>query len=120
MASPSTTANDHGEAVEMVSRTNVAAASREGVLDKAEVKISEASLENQHDVLATTKSTDDDLKNMRRMGKEQQLVRNFRVMSLAAFSAIATAAWEIGQSSLVAQLGEVTDRFQAFSWSPLD
>ena len=97
MASSSATAIDHGEAVEMVSRASIPT-SREGVLEKTEARtiVSEDTLENQDDTLAATKSTHDDLQNMRRMGKEQQLVRNFRVMSLAAFSALCTASWEIG------------------------
>lgn len=43
-----------------------------------------------------SKSTAADAYNMRRMGKSQQLVRHFRVLSVASFVAIATAAWEIG------------------------
>jgi choline transport protein len=30
------------------------------------------------------------------MGKDQQLVRQFRLLSIASFVAIATATWEIG------------------------
>ena len=43
-----------------------------------------------------TKSTRDDNENMRRMGWRQELVRHFRLLSVASFAAIATAAWEIG------------------------
>lgn len=99
MASSSATDGIHGEAVEMTRRVSIAGSSRGGALEKTEVRtnVSEDSVEDQnHGILATTKSTNDDLQNMRRMGKEQQLVRNFRVMSLAAFSALCTAAWEIG------------------------
>jgi hypothetical protein len=42
------------------------------------------------------KSTRDDIRGMRRMGKEQQLVRTFRQLSLTSFVALATATWEIG------------------------
>lgn len=42
------------------------------------------------------KSTNADQQNMQRMGKNQQLVRHFRVLSMASFVAIATAAWELG------------------------
>ena len=54
--------------------------------------------EESDDVIAdpATKSTHDDAVHMRRMGRTQQLVRNFRVLSVASFVAIATAAWEIG------------------------
>ena len=46
------------------------------------------------------KSTNADAVNMRRMGKNQQLVRHFRVLSMASFVAIATAVWEIGLFNL--------------------
>ena len=46
------------------------------------------------------KSTDLDAANMARMGKDQQLMRHFRVLSMASFVAIATAAWEIGLFNL--------------------
>lgn len=41
------------------------------------------------------KSTSADVVNMRRMGKDQQLVRHFRVMSMASFVGVASAAWEL-------------------------
>ena len=44
----------------------------------------------------TYKSTRDDDLHMQRMGRSQQLSRNFRALSVASFVAIATAAWEIG------------------------
>ena len=43
-----------------------------------------------------TKSTHADIQGMRRMGKEQQFVRNFRQLSIVSFVALATASWEIG------------------------
>ncbi len=46
------------------------------------------------------KSTSADAANMDRMGKSQQLVRHFRVISMASFVAIATAVWEIGLFNL--------------------
>ena len=51
--------------------------------------------EGLHDVL-DARFHQRDADNMRRMGKEQQLVRHFRLMSIASFVAIATATWEIG------------------------
>ena len=53
-------------------------------------------VEDQDGTLRATKSTRDDAKDMRRMGKDQQLVRNFQLITIMSFSAIATAAWEIG------------------------
>ena len=55
-----------------------------------------ASVEDQSGTLMATKSTQDDILGMRRMGKDQQFVRNFRLFSITAFVAIATASWEIG------------------------
>jgi hypothetical protein len=40
--------------------------------------------------------TNASIEGMRRMGKDQQLVRHFRLLSITSFVAIATAAWEIG------------------------
>ncbi|KAK3632993.1 hypothetical protein LTR56_016041 [Elasticomyces elasticus] len=44
----------------------------------------------------TTKSTAKDAADMKRMGKQQQLVRRFQFLSTVSFVALATAAWEIG------------------------
>lgn len=57
---------------------------------------SETSLENQDEALQATKSTHADAQGMKRMGKQQQLVRHFRLVSTVSFVALATAAWEIG------------------------
>ncbi|KAK5731770.1 hypothetical protein LTR17_011121 [Elasticomyces elasticus] len=43
-----------------------------------------------------TKSTPKDATDMKRMGKQQQLVRRFGFLSTVSFVALATAAWEIG------------------------
>lgn len=50
------------------------------------------------------RSTSADAANMRRMGKDQQLVRRFRVLSMASFVAVATAAWEFAVFNLTAAL----------------
>lgn len=57
---------------------------------------SDESLEDQDEHLRATKSTKSDAEDMRRMGKDQQLVRHFRLLSMTSFVALATAAWEIG------------------------
>ncbi|KAK3181295.1 hypothetical protein K4F52_007439 [Lecanicillium sp. MT-2017a] len=41
-----------------------------------------------------TQSSSTDAENMRRMGRDQELVRNFRMFSMASFAAMATAIWE--------------------------
>lgn len=53
-------------------------------------------LEEQDGTLRATKSSHDDIAGMRRMGKDQQLVRAFRQLSITSFVALATATWEIG------------------------
>jgi choline transport protein len=90
------------DGVEMVSHPNSGVSSNEYTWEKGPV----ASVEvDKHEVLdddvedehrTATKSTREDAQNMRRMGRSQQLVRHFRLLSVASFVAIATAAWEIG------------------------
>lgn len=41
-----------------------------------------------------TKSTSADAADMRRMGRDQELVRSFRTFSVASFAAVDTAVWE--------------------------
>lgn len=53
-------------------------------------------LEEQDCTLRATNSTHDDIVGMKRMGKDQQLVRTFRQFSITSFVALATATWEIG------------------------
>ena len=53
-------------------------------------------LEEQDGTLRATKSSHDDIAGMKRMGKDQQLVRSFRQLSIISFVALATATWEIG------------------------
>jgi len=57
-----------------------------------------------HEVRDGFKSTSADAINMRRMGKDQQLVRHFRVLSMASFVAVSTAAWELTVFNLTAGL----------------
>lgn len=64
------------------------------------VQIAGNSLDNSTESLPNheiaTKSTPADLSAMHRMGKSQQLIRNFRYFSITSFVALATASWEIG------------------------
>ncbi|KAK5699363.1 hypothetical protein LTR17_023293 [Elasticomyces elasticus] len=58
-------------------------------------------LEGDSEGARVTKSTHDDIRGMRRMGnfllgKDQQLVRTFRQLSITSFVCLATASWEIG------------------------
>lgn len=41
-----------------------------------------------------SRSSSADAANMRRMGRDQELIRNFRTFSVASFAAVATAIWE--------------------------
>ena len=54
------------------------------------------SLEDQDGDIKATRSTREDAAGRRRMGKDQQLVRRFHLLSITSFVALATAAWEIG------------------------
>ncbi|KAK3670167.1 hypothetical protein LTR78_009923 [Recurvomyces mirabilis] len=49
-----------------------------------------------HHEFAGTEATAEDKVDMHRLGKKQQLIRHFRLLSTVSFVAMATAAWEIG------------------------
>lgn len=94
-------ATTHGQAVELTSRPGATSSSSEGLPTKettTDVKIvnGEELLESQSGHAIATRSTYDDAQNMRRMGKDQQFIRRFRFMTVTSFTAIATAAWELG------------------------
>lgn len=80
----------HGEAVEMSSPRP------ESKHVVVQAKEDSSSLEETNPELSATKSTANDAAAMRRMGKEQQLIRHFRLLSMASFTALSTAAWELG------------------------
>jgi hypothetical protein len=62
---------------------------------------SDAYLEDQDtELLSSSHSTRGDAANMKRMGKEQQLVRRFRLLSMASFVGLATVSWEYGVFTL--------------------
>jgi choline transport protein len=88
------------DAVEMVSHPTSGVSSNEYSWEKGHVAAVEVDGDEVPDDLdehrTATKSTREDAENMRRMGRSQQLVRHFRLISVASFVAIATAAWEIG------------------------
>ncbi len=92
----------HGEAIELESDQNatqgpIASTKKALSAVKGVNNIeSEDAIEDQNGALIATKSTAYDAAGMRRMGKDQQLIRQFRFLSITAFVAIATAAWEIG------------------------
>lgn len=87
---------DHGEAVEM-SPQSYSTTTGVDLPGSKEVHTVEAdSLEEASKNLSATKSTPSDDAGMRRMGKEQQLVRHFRLLSVTSFTALSVAAWEIG------------------------
>ncbi|KIW89747.1 uncharacterized protein Z519_09904 [Cladophialophora bantiana CBS 173.52] len=81
-----------GDVVEMTARPRSAASKED-----TDVIVGRADVDSESDGPRDEfKSTSADEINMRRMGRNQQLVRYFRVISMASFVAIATAAWEIG------------------------
>lgn len=56
-----------------------------------------ASAESQEDpIISEKKGTPDDQKDMQRMGKIQELRRNFRFVSIFGYSMILMATWETG------------------------
>lgn len=100
MASSSAMPFGHGD-VEMVNQPGHATSSNDITIGKETIPAvktvdHDESLEDQDELLRATKSTKSDAEAMRRMGKDQQLVRHFRLLSMTSFVAIATAAWEIG------------------------
>ena len=89
----------HGPAVEL--EPQAAQSSQDATLGKEILSAikgvnKEDSSEDQNDILRATRSTYEDVAGMQRMGKDQQLVRSFRLLSMISFTGIATAAWEIG------------------------
>jgi choline transport protein len=101
MSSPAAPpASGEGDAVEMVSHLSSAVSPNDYSWEKgpiAGVEVAKDEVDDDHDEHRTaTKSTREDAENMRRMGRSQQLIRHFRLLSVASFVAIATAAWEIG------------------------
>ena len=102
MRAQPTTLAARGEAMEMAHTSDLTAcgsAAKEILQAVTNVNGGDSSdsLEHQNDNnLHATKSTHQDAANMYRMGKDQQLVRHFRLFSITSFVALATAAWEIG------------------------
>lgn len=100
MASTTAVPPVHGD-VELVAQPGATGSPNDSYIGKETLPAiksidSDESLEDQDEHLRATKSTKNDAEDMRRMGKEQQLVRHFRLLSMTSFVAIATAAWEIG------------------------
>lgn len=92
-----------GQAVEMANQSELTARPDHSTTAKEVLSAitgvgtrDDESLEDQDGNLRSTKSTSHDMAGMCRMGKDQQLVRNFRLITLTSFVAIATASWEIG------------------------
>lgn len=101
MSAKYTTGAGHGDAVELTDRNDPHAIhgkeAKFVVHDAGEGSGSDQEvLEEQDGGLRATKSSHDDIVGMRRMGKDQQLVRTFRQLSITSFVALATATWEIG------------------------
>ena len=94
----------HGPAIELTPQDNAITRrstdihnTKELFANTAGVVNDDSSLEDQPDSnLHATRSTPEDAAGMKRMGKDQQLVRRFQQFSIISFVAIATAAWEIG------------------------
>lgn len=62
---------------------------------KAELDVQPRDNESQEDVVVSSKKgTPDDQRDMHRMGKTQELRRNFRFVSIFGYSMILMATWE--------------------------
>lgn len=106
MSSSGFVSSDHGPAIEFAEQSGIELQDRKSrdtgsrakeVLATVGNVNREASLEVQVDEnLRATQSTSQDAVGMKRMGKDQQLIRQFRLLSISSFVAIATATWEIG------------------------
>lgn len=75
--------------------------------DKVELPAMTSSTENHEPehgfgpIEGRHRSTQDDIANMRRrIGREQELVRSFRLFSIVSFVALATSAWELGMFAI--------------------
>ncbi|TKA68966.1 hypothetical protein B0A55_06609 [Friedmanniomyces simplex] len=70
---------------------------KEATMTIGDVLAEDSSLEVQDDEnMRTSHSTRKDADAMKRMGKDQVLIRQFRLLSISSFVAIAMATWEIG------------------------
>lgn len=87
---------EHGEAVEMSPQSHPNASGVAFAGNKETPSVEANSLEDANKHVSVTHSTPDDDAGMRRMGKEQQLVRHFRQLSVTSFTALSVAAWELG------------------------
>lgn len=90
---------DRGDGVERADGTELHERSTTKALVRAVTSVNteeEISLEEGDPDLRATGSTAADAAGMQRMGKDQQLVRHFRLLSITSFVALATLAWEIG------------------------
>ena len=88
----------HGEAAEVLEPTEKhdnTSALKEAVATLTDVNSGDV-LEDQDGNLIATKSSHQDAVEMKRMGKDQQLIRNFKQLSMISFVGIATVAWELG------------------------
>ena len=88
----------HGEAVEVpdpAEKHDHPSALKEAVVILTDVNSGDV-LEDQDGKLLATKSSHQDAVEMKRMGKDQQLIRNFKQLSIISFVGIATVAWELG------------------------
>lgn len=110
---------EHGAAIALTPQkekieyqnTHAAHNFKEKLASVADVNTTTDFLEDQDDEeLRATKSMRQDAAGMRRMGKEQQLVRNFRQLSMTSFVAIAT-----GRNITRGTVGHRAVRYLCFS-----
>lgn len=68
----------------------------EGHLEAFFMQDEDESGRQDEEAVMTTKFSGMDSAGMRRMGREQQLVRRFRFLSITSFITLATVSWEYG------------------------
>jgi len=99
MSGTSSPAHGHGEAVELADQSTSRyrlESEKEAGTTVYDAGSDSVDVEDHDGTIKATQSTYDDIRGMRRMGKDQQLVRTFRQLSITSFVALATASWEIG------------------------
>lgn len=97
MTSLSDAGHRHNDSVEMVVQSKGSEHHLGSDFTK-DAEVTEQYLETQH--FDGIGSTSNDAQNMRRMGKDQQLIRSFRLLSVSSFVALTTVSWEYGVFTL--------------------
>ena len=80
--------------------TPVTQAERKGAGHAGSMIANTTNMQDNQGDFAATNSSAVDAENMRRLGKQPQLVRRFRLFSIASFITLSTVSWEYGVFTL--------------------